>query len=241
MSLKIIGAGFGRTGTLSTQLALNKLGYSCYHMKEVNKKANKNHLDFWLEVAESPENAPHNWDDVFQNYSATIDYPSSCVWKELMEANPDAKILLTLHPGGPEAWYKSTTDTIYSISKMWESKLLSFFIPPLNKMQRMTSKLIWKRFLKGSMDHKQGAMDRYNEHIKDVKSQVPPNKLLIFSVDQGWGPLCTFLEKEVPNEDFPRVNDKEEMKKMLRMLSVVTRSVLLLIFLLVIYIIWRLL
>lgn len=238
MSLKIIGAGFGRTGTLSTQFALNELGYSCYHMKEIQKKANKKHLDFWVKVAESSANTQHDWNEIFHAYSATIDYPSSCVWKELMEANLDAKVLLTLHPGGPEAWYKSTTDTIYGISKMWEGKLLSFFIPSFKKMAIMTSKLIWGRFLEGTMDSKQDAINRYNEHIVEVRNQVPSDKLLIYSVDQGWEPLCAFLEKEIPKTAFPKVNDKKEMKKMISLLSIVIRSLILLILLIVIYFIW---
>ena len=240
MSLKIIGAGFGRTGTLSTQFALNELGYRCYHMKEVMQKTNKNHLDFWVKVAESPENAIHDWDEVFEHYSATVDYPASCVWKELMRTNPDAKVLLTLHPGGPEAWYKSTKETIFAISKMWESKLLSFYIPPFGKMTRMTTKLIWGRFLKGSMDNRQDAIKRYNDHIENVKKQVPADKLLIYSVDQGWEPLCQFLGKDVPETNFPNVNDKAEMKKMIKRMSLFTRIFVALIFIIGCALIWRL-
>ena len=158
MSLKIIGAGFGRTGTLSTQYALNELGYPCYHMKEVMKKGNKNHLDFWVKVSEEPKGTQHNWDEVFNNYIATVDYPASCVWQELVEAYPEAKIILTLHPKGPEGWYKSTIDTIYALEKMWESKLFAFVIPMVRKMTKMTSGLIWKRFLKGTMDNEEDAI-----------------------------------------------------------------------------------
>lgn len=238
MSLEIIGAGFGRTGTLSTQHALNELGFPCYHMKEIQKKGNKNHLDFWLRIAESPPNVQHDWNEVFHDYSATIDYPSSCVWKELLNSYPEAKVLLTLHPGGAEAWYRSTTETIYAMSNMWEGKLLSFFIPPFRKMTTMTSKLIWGRFLQGTMDQKQDAINRYNQHILEVIDIVPSEQLLIYSVDQGWEPLCLFLGKEIPQSDFPKVNDKEEMKKMIKLLSYVTRGLLLLILGLVIYIIW---
>ncbi len=55
MSLKIIGVGFGRTGTHSTFTALNQLGFPCYHMFEViENKANTGHLDFWRKVANAP-------------------------------------------------------------------------------------------------------------------------------------------------------------------------------------------
>jgi len=72
VSLTIIGAGFRRTGTRSTQFDLNELGYFRYHMKEIAQKATKNHLKFWVEVAESPENTLHHWNEVFHNYSATV-------------------------------------------------------------------------------------------------------------------------------------------------------------------------
>jgi len=97
MSLKIIGAGFGRTGTLSTYTALKELGYPCYHMLEViMNKENKSHIDFWNKVANDPEGKQQDWDEVFKNYTATVDNPGCCVWKELTEAYPDAKVLLTL-------------------------------------------------------------------------------------------------------------------------------------------------
>ena len=238
MGLKIIGVGFGRTGTLSMQYALNELGYPCYHMKEVVKKTNQKHLDFWIKVSESSEGSQHNWDEVFNNYTATVDYPASCVWQELVKAYPEAKVILTLHPRGPEAWYQSTTDTIYGMAKMWEGKVLAFFIPPIKKMTRLTSNLIWRNFLKGTMDNKQDAINRYNEHIEEIKSQIPADKLLIFSVDQGWNQLCEFLEKEVPKTQFPNVNDKAEMKKQIKVMSALAKIIIALVIIVGIAIIW---
>ncbi|MEZ5002505.1 MAG: sulfotransferase [Chitinophagales bacterium] len=130
MSLKIIGAGYGRTGTMSTYTALNQLGFPCYHMVEViQNKANSTHLDFWNHVANAPAGQQHDWDKVFENYTATVDNPGCCVWQELWQAFPDAKIILTLHPGGPEAWYESTIDTIYFTESVWQFKFLKLFTP----------------------------------------------------------------------------------------------------------------
>lgn len=104
MALKIIGAGFGRTGTLSAYTALNQLGFPCYHMFEVlENKDNASHLDFWRGVANTEPGAQHDWEQVFANYTAAVDNPASCVWRELMQAYPQAKVLLTLHPRGAEA------------------------------------------------------------------------------------------------------------------------------------------
>lgn len=239
MSLKIIGAGFGRTGTLSTQHALNELGFHCYHMKEIMKKPNKNHLDYWLEVAETSKETPFDWNKIFHNYSATVDFPSSCVWQDLMEAYPEAKIILTIHPKGPEGWYKSTMDTIYGVEKMWEGKVLAYLIPTFRKMRRLTSKLIWGRFLQGTMDSKEDAINRYKAHIEEVKNKVPADNLLIFSVDQGWSPLCKFLGIEAPQTSFPNVNDKAEMKKMIKIMSTVVRAFIALIVVFAMGLIWR--
>lgn len=241
MSLKIIGVGFGRTGTLSTQHALNELGYNCYHMKEVMKKDNKNHLDFWVKVAEAPMGFMPEWDKLFHQYDATVDFPACCVWEQLVELNPEAKVILTLHPKGPEAWYKSIVETIYRINTMWESKLLSTIIPPVKKMRRLTSKLIWNKFLKGAMSQKETAISRYNDHIEEVKAKVPTNRLLIYSVDQGWKPLCDFLGKDVPEGDFPNVNDKIEMKKAIKLMSFAVRTVLFILLLFFSFLIWNML
>ena len=216
MPLKIIGAGFGRTGTMSTFTALNDLGYPCYHMKEVLvNKQNKGHLDFWNKVANGKEGQQHNWDEVFANYTATVDNPGCCVYKELLEAYPDAKVILTLHPRGPEAWYKSTIDTIYFTEIKWQFKVLKTFTPFAKKMGNMAHKLIWERSHKGTMKKKETAIAYYLQHIENVKAAVPSEQLLIFSVDQGWEPLCTFLNIDIPATSFPNVNDRVEVKKTL--------------------------
>ena len=216
MSLKIIGAGFGRTGTLSTYTALKELGFPCYHMMEViMNKENKSHIDFWNKVANEPAGKQQDWELVFKNYAATVDNPGCCVWKELTEAYPDAKVLLTLHPRGPEAWYQSTMDTIYFTESKWQFKVMEAVIPFMRKFGNMSEKLIWKRSHRGTMENKTAALAHYAQLIEEVQATVPPEKLLIFSVDQGWEPLCKFLGVEVPATNFPNVNDRAEVKKTL--------------------------
>lgn len=208
MTLKVIGAGFGRTSTMSTYTALNMLGFPCYHMMEVlENKENKSHLDFWHRVARGAEGDQHNWDEVFSRYTATVDNPGCCVWRELCLAYPDAKVLLTLHPRGAEAWYESTIKTIYFTESMWQFRVLELFTPFGRKFGDMASRLIWQRSHRGTMPDKAKAIARYHEHIEEVKAFVPPEKLLIFSADQGWEPLCRFLEVPVPGTAFPNVND----------------------------------
>jgi hypothetical protein len=214
MALKIIGAGFGRTGTLSVCTALNELGFPCYHMLEVLKnEANKSHLDFWRKVANSAPGTQHDWERVFSKYTAAVDNPACCVWRELFTAYPEAKVLLTLHPKGPEAWYDSTLNTIYFTETMWQFKVLEFTTPFGRKFGDMSRKLIWQRSHAGTMNDRARAIAHYKRHVEEVKAAVPPDRLLVFSVDQGWGPLCDFLGVPVPASGFPNVNDRPEIMK----------------------------
>ena len=217
MTLQIIGAGFGRTGTLSTFTALNELGFPCYHMIEVLKnEENKSHLDFWRTVANSQPGTQHDWNQVFSKYTAALDNPACCVWKELLAAYPGVKVVLTLHPKGAEAWYESTIDTIYFTEKMWQFKVLEWFTPFGRKFGDMSRKLIWQHSHKDTMPDRDKAVAHYHQHIEDVKATVPPEQLLIFSADQGWEPLCKFLGVPVPESKFPNVNDRKEIKKTVR-------------------------
>jgi hypothetical protein len=214
VGLKVIGAGFGRTGTMSLYTALNQLGLPCYHMIEVIKNpANKRRLDFWRKVAHSAPGTQQDWEEVFANYTAAVDNPAACVWRELMAAYPQAKVILTLHPRGAGTWYESTIDTIYFTENVWQFKVIEFLTPFGRKFGDMSRRLIWGRFLKGTMEHREKAIARYEEHVREVQSAVPPARLLVYSVDQGWKPLCDFLGVAVPDTPFPNVNDRQEIKK----------------------------
>lgn len=219
MPLDIIGAGYGRTGTMSVHAALNELGFPCYHMAEVFKNKDGSHLRFWLEVANAPAGTQHDWKRVFADFRAAVDNPACCVWRELHAAYPEAKVLLTLHPKGPDAWYDSTIDTIYFTESMWQFRLLALFVPFFRKFGQMCRRLIWQRNHRGTMDDRAKAIALYRTHIDEVKAAVPADRLLVFTVDQGWEPLCRFLGVPVPTSPFPSVNDRAEIKKVIANLT----------------------
>lgn len=217
MTLKVIGAGFGRTGTLSLCTALNQLDMPCYHMFEVlENKANTSHLDFWREVANASAGTQFPWEQVFFGYAAAVDNPACCVWPELMQAYPDAKVVLSVHPRGADAWYESTIDTIYFTETMWQFKVLQLLTPFGRKFGQMCHKLIWQRSHQGTMVDREAAIAHYHQHIEDVKAAVPPERLLVFSVDQGWKPLCDFLGLAEPESAFPNVNDRAAIKQTIK-------------------------
>src|SRR5262249_55477561 len=106
MTLQVIGAGFGRTGTKSVKVALERLGLGkCYHMEELAK--NRRHLVRWAEIAEGGK---ADWDALFRGYQSGADWPVAAYYKELLVAYPDAKVILTVCE--PERWYESFTTTL---------------------------------------------------------------------------------------------------------------------------------
>ena len=181
----------------------------------LENKENKAHLDFWRTVANGQPGAQYDWNQVFANYTAAVDNPACCVWRELLVAYPDAKVLLTVHPRGAEAWYESTLDTIYFTETMWQFKVLEFATPFGRKFGDMSRKLIWQGSHQGTMNDRDRAIAHYHQHIAAVRAAVSADRLLVFSADQGWQPLCDFLGLPVPNTPFPNVNDRAAIKAVL--------------------------
>jgi Sulfotransferase domain len=129
-----------------------------------------------------------------------------------MAAYPDAKVLLTLHPKSPDAWYESVIGTIYFTESMWQFKLLEFLTPFGRKFGDMVDKLVWERTLKGALPDKAKAIGVYDAWAEEVRAAVPPDRLLVFKVSEGWGPLCAFLGVDMPDTKFPDVNDRAEFR-----------------------------
>lgn len=208
VALKVIGAGFGRTGTASLKAALEELGFDkCYHMTEVFP--HPEHVPVWQAAAEGK---PVDWDKLFEGYQAMVDWPGCAFYKELMQHYPDAKVILSVRD--PEAWYKSATDTIYSMSRRGSPmSLVPLFIPNLRRFVRMVSTIIWRDTFDNRFEDRAYALSVFNDHIAEVERTVPPEKLLVYEVKEGWEPLCTFLEVSVPNKPFPRLNDSATFRR----------------------------
>lgn len=209
-SLKIIGAGFGRTGTLSLKVALEELGFGpCYHMTELLHRPGD--FAFW-EAATKGEAV--NWHDIFDNYQATTDWPACTFYQDLMKVYPDAKVLLTIR--NPESWYESAQSTIYQISRFATISPLGRLIFRIMRMfaingpriGMLANTLVWKKTFHGRFADKAYALEVFKQHIEDVKSYVPADKLLVFEVKEGWEPLCAFLGVAVPDKPFPRLNER---------------------------------
>jgi hypothetical protein len=198
VTLQLIGAGFGRTGTLSLKAALEQLGYGpCHHMLEVMGKPE--HVALWRDAAEGRS---VDWAEVYAGYAATVDWPGCTFWRELVELHPDAKVILTLRDR--DAWYESARSTIYqALNGVLPAEAPDWLADQL----AMARKLILERTFSGRFEDRTHAMDVFDAHNQSVKESIAANRLLVFEVADGWGPLCQFLDRPVPDGDFPHLNE----------------------------------
>lgn len=210
MPLKLVGAGFGRTGTLSLKNALETVGYGpCYHMMEVFPRPA--HVALWHRAAFGN---PVDWELIFRDFPATVDWPGARWWRELAARYPDAKVLLSVRD--PEAWYKSMTETIYQPMKRPAP-------PDVPEIVRLQNEMVRKAILADIFDNrfedKEHTIDVFKHHIQEVRDTVEPARLLVFDVREGWEPLCRFLGVPVPSDLFPRLNDTASTQAMIRMMQ----------------------
>ncbi|MEZ4708252.1 MAG: sulfotransferase [Caldilineaceae bacterium] len=206
--MRVIGAGFGRTGTKSLQAALEQLGFApCYHMTEVIK--NPRHVPFW-EAANRGEAV--DWRGFFAAYGATVDWPGCTYYAQLMDVYPDAKVLLSVRD--PERWYTSTFNTIYGIPRKPAVRILSLLLPPMRRFVRMVNGMVWHGTFQDRFADRDFAISIFNAHNAAVTQQTPPKRLLVFDVKEGWEPLCNFLEVPVPDTPFPHLNDAKTFRRL---------------------------
>lgn len=202
--LKLLGAGFPRTGTMSTKAALEQLGLgSCYHF--ITQFERPQDSDVWLAAAQGQD---VDWKALFADFGCAVDWPQSAFYKQLMEVYPDAKVLLNVRD--PEAWYTSIASTVYPASR---SGLSAPEGVGMNTAARAIDALGWKGIFHGRFEEKEYALSIFEQWNQAVKEYVPAERLLVFDVKEGWEPLCAFLGLPVPAAPFPRLNDAETFKQ----------------------------
>ncbi len=219
-TLEVIGAGLGRTGTLSLHAALERLGFApCDHM--TNNFNHPERFALWLDAARRKRaGEPIDWRPLFAGYRATLDWPGVYFWRELTAAHPEAKVILTVRD--PERWYDSARTTIYAASQARTdvfstrliSGLLAWLDPRAGHGFRTVQETVWDGTMRGEFANRAAALRIFAEHNREVEATIPPERLLVFDVKQGWQPLCAFLGVPVPeNEPFPHVNDTDDFNR----------------------------
>jgi hypothetical protein len=206
--MKLIGAGMPRTGTLTQKLALEMLGLGpCYHMVDVIADLDQARL--WERALDGEQ----PWSEILDGFNSTVDWPGGYFYRELLDFYPQAKVLLSVRD--PEDWERSMRETVWAV-RHGESliRLLSSAQAHVDPRWRaflgMIDRLVWEgTFASGHAEPHQ-LIDTMRRHNEEVKRNVPAERLLVWSVQEGWEPLCEFLELPVPDAPFPRVNDRTE-------------------------------
>lgn len=206
MAIEVIGAGFGRTGTMSLKQALEALGFGrCYHMLEVAQ--NRDHVAVWRQATRGE---PVDWHALYQGYRASVDWPACNFWEIQLRHFPNARVILSERD--PERWYHSVMNTIYPSSmRARESD-----DPDIRARAQMVFELIWEGTFHGRVEDQEHAIDVFLAHNDYVKKHAPEDRLLVFDAAEGWEPLCGFLDCPVPTEPYPRVNTTEEFQSRVR-------------------------
>jgi hypothetical protein len=217
--MRVIGAGFGRTGTTSLKAALEELGFGpSYSLSEVF--ANPEHVGFW-EAAGGFAGEKVDWEGFLADYEVAVDWPACSFYEELMEAFPEAPVILTVRDPAP--WYESTRSTIYELRRLTTGPLpvraafafAGLFVPGVAGTVRLADRLVWEETFDGRFEDRAYAMEVFERHNETVRLRVPPERLLVFDVRESWAPLCDFLGIEAPDVPFPRLNEAREMRRRL--------------------------
>ena len=205
MTLKVIGAGFPRTGTTSLKSALELLGFGpCCHMWELMKPE---HAWRWPMLRRAVDGKPVHWPTLYRGFQSTVDSPGCFFWRKLARAFPEAKVILTVRDW--HSWLRSTQRG----AMVGDAQANRHRIDPV--MSQTIGLLDAAAAREGgySLDLPPGAAreqflhEQFLRHPEIVKSEIAPERLLVFQVTDGWGPLCRFLGVDEPDVEFPHEND----------------------------------
>ncbi|HEY0674983.1 MAG TPA: sulfotransferase [Immundisolibacter sp.] len=201
MALQIIGAGMGRTGTLSLKAALEQLGFGpCYHMTRIVEHIE--HGPGWQRFAAGSRG---DWDSLLGDFQAAVDWPASYFWRQLAAFYPQAKVILTVRDAA--RWFSSIDGTLFRF-------MAAPGIPDDEAARRqivMARDIVQKRIFEDRIDDRAHVIEVFERHNRAVQATLPAERLLTYDVTQGWAPLCAFLGVPVPDAPFPRVNAQQEL------------------------------
>lgn len=193
MTLRVIGAGMGRTGTMSLKLALERLlGAPCYHMVEVFPRPT--HPAIWTAAARGE---PVDWHALLDGFSAAVDWPASAFWKEISVAFPEAVILLSTRSS--ESWWKSASETIFAVERS------------ASPQSTMIDAVLGARFTRDIHD-RAAAIAAYEAMNADARATAPPDRFVDWTPKDGWAPICKALGVPIPDAPFPHANTTDEFR-----------------------------
>ncbi|KAL7545840.1 hypothetical protein ACHAWF_009189 [Thalassiosira exigua] len=228
--LKVVGVGYGRTGTYSLALALDELGFPTLHTQHLYENPEIfDHLVtnvFHMSIREGEIIMGEPDFDLLPKggFTATMDLPFALYFDQIRERYPDCKFVLTVRENS-EVWFRSWDVLTRSISK--PAQYTSFIFAHVKKLEHYMRWLFSvvnrdEKFLSSPFplppQDKVRAIESYERHNQRVRESIPSSQLLEYNVRQGWEPLCEFLEipeAECPSAQgvaFPRSNSARAVR-----------------------------
>jgi hypothetical protein len=201
MSLSVVGAGLGRTGTNSLKLALEELlGGRCYHMLEAIERPRDTAV--WRRALHG---AQVDWGSFLDEYVAAVDWPACAFWRQLAAANPDAIVLLSTRASAEEWWASFERTILATLSQPvpdGETDWAERREMTLGLMERFDP--AWRE--------REAALAAYERHNETVRAAVPGGRLVDWRTGDGWEPICRALDLPVPPAPFPHANTAAEFR-----------------------------
>jgi Sulfotransferase domain len=210
--MQLLGVGFGRTGTMSLKGAIEELGFPCFHMIDLITGENRDRdLPYWIKIG---NDEPVDWDEVFEPWEATVDWPAASRWEQLIDAFPDAAVLLNYRDF--DGWYKSVENTILAVkqaARAGELREDANREGPKPELWGVIEQLIWQGDFQDKFEDREWVRQMYFDRMETIKSTVPSNRLIVWELGtDGWEPICEALGVDVPDKPFPRLHDTNEFR-----------------------------
>jgi hypothetical protein len=203
--VEVIGAGLGRTGTLSLKLALERLlGGPCHHMVEFFEHPDQ--LGRWEWALEG---RPVDWDAAFEGYRSVVDWTAAAFFEELWDAYPNATVILSVRD--IDGWWRSVRDTVFDELQSEPEHANDPWEIAMAPIRRFTIGMLDRRFTPDWPDEA-AAKEAFERHNAAVREAVPPAQLVEWRPGDGWAPLCTALGVPVPKEPFPHANTTADFR-----------------------------
>ena len=198
MTLRVVGAGLPRTGTASLSQALERLlGGRCYHMSVIPGHP----FDLGAGWDTALAGGQPDWSEVFEGFTAAVDWPASAFWRDISAYYPDALVVLSTRDSA-ETWLSSLEATILPVTRMANVPDWTGGRALLQLFEQFTGTTQW--------DDPATLKAAYERHNAAVRKSVPAGRLLDFRASDGWKPLCARLGLPVPDVPFPHANKRED-------------------------------
>ncbi|RBR25454.1 uncharacterized protein FIESC28_01692 [Fusarium coffeatum] len=213
--MRVLCLGQSRTGTMTLLTALKRLGYTPYHLSTAQGSP-KTNLSLWREALDAKFHGKgkpwgrNEFDKMLGPYDAVLDIPAICFVQELVAAYPEAEVIVTQQD--VDSWLRNMNSADARVLRwpLWNT-LASFDSKQAGPFWEYSKKVMPASFhTMTDFSTNSPARIVYYDHYELVRRIVPANKMLEFRIEEGWAPLCKFLEKDIPNEKFPRVDESKD-------------------------------